>query len=86
MTSNKLKHKAKLQEWSLAVQECRSSGKPDKQWCSENKIKVTTYYRWERGIFATAGRNYRAEEGCDMKNRNVFFGYQYQNAEFGIHL
>lgn len=50
MTSNELKHKAKLQEWALTVQECRSSGKPVKQWCTENKIKVTTYYRWEREI------------------------------------
>lgn len=57
MTSNELKHKAKLQEWALTVQECRSSGKPVKQWCIENKIKVTTYYRWEREILGTAGKN-----------------------------
>ena len=47
MTSNELKHKAKLQEWALTVQECRSSGKPVKQWCIENKIKATTYSRRE---------------------------------------
>ena len=35
----------------------RSSGKPVKQWCIENKIKVTTYYRWEREILGTAGKN-----------------------------
>ena len=60
VTSNELKHKAKLQEWALTVQECRSSGKPVKQWCIENKIKVTTYYRWEREILGTAEkcRNY----------------------------
>lgn len=40
MTSNELKHKAKLQEWALTVQECRSSGKPVKQWCIENKINA----------------------------------------------
>ena len=57
MTSNELKHKAKLQEWALTVQECRSSGKPVKQWCIENKIKVTTYYRWEREISGTVGKN-----------------------------
>ena len=57
MTSNELKHKAKLQEWALTVQECRSSGKPVKQWCIENKIKVTIYYRWEREILGTAGKN-----------------------------
>lgn len=57
MTSNELKHKAKLQEWALTVQECRSSGRPVKQWCIENKIKVTTYYRWEREILGAAGKN-----------------------------
>ena len=57
MTSNELKHKAKLQEWALTVQECRSSGKPVKQWCIENKIKVTTYYRWELEILGAAGKN-----------------------------
>ena len=57
MTSNELKHKAKLQEWALTVQECRSSGKSVKQWCIENKIKATTYYRWEREILGDAGKN-----------------------------
>ena len=57
MTTNELKHKAKLQEWALTVQECRSSGKPVKQWCIENKIKATTYYRWEREILGDAGKN-----------------------------
>lgn len=56
MTSNELKHKAKLQEWALTVQACRSSGKPVKQWCIENKIKATTYYRWEREILEMPGR------------------------------
>lgn len=57
MTSNELKHKARLQEWALTVQECRSSGKPVKQWCIENKIKTTTYYRWEREILGDAEKN-----------------------------
>ena len=57
MTSNELKHKARLQEWALTVQECRSSGKSVKQWCIENKIKATTYYRWEREILGDAGKN-----------------------------
>lgn len=26
MTSNKLKHEAKKREWSIAIQDCRSSG------------------------------------------------------------
>lgn len=62
MTSNELKHKAKLQEWALMVQECRSSGKPVKQWCIENKIKATTYYRWEREILGDAGKSRNKSE------------------------
>lgn len=41
----------------VTLPECRSSGKPVKQWCIENKIKGTTYYRWEREILGTAGKN-----------------------------
>ena len=62
MTSNELKHKAKLQEWALTVQECRSSGKPVKQWCIENKIKATTYYRWEWEILGDAGKSRNKSE------------------------
>ena len=62
MTSNELKHKAKLQEWALTVQECRSSGKPVKQWCTENKIKATTYYRWDREILGDAGKSRNKSE------------------------
>ena len=65
MTSNELKHKAKLQEWALTVQECRSSGKPVKQWCIENKIKATTYYRWEREILGAAGKS-RNKPECNV--------------------
>ena len=56
MTSKELKHKAKLQEWALTVQECRGSGKPFKQWCIENKIKATTYSHREREIMGDAGK------------------------------
>ena len=65
MTSNELKHKGKLQEWALTVQECRSSGKPVKQWCIENEIKVTTYYRREREILGTAGKSRNKPERND---------------------
>ena len=62
MTSNELKHKSKLQEWALTVQECRSSVKTVKQWCIENNISVTTYYRWEREILGTSERNRKKPE------------------------
>ena len=54
MTSIELKHQARLQEWSAAVKDCRSSGISVRQWCRERGITTTTYYRWERELLAAA--------------------------------
>ncbi len=54
MTSNTLKHQAKLQEWRVAIQECRSSGQSVKQWCRQRGVTTTTYYRWERELLTLA--------------------------------
>ena len=54
MTSNQLKHQAKLQEWAGAIQECRSSGMPVKEWCRNRGVTTTTYYRWERQLLSLA--------------------------------
>ena len=54
MTSTELKHQARLQEWSAAVKDCRSSGISVRQWCRERGITTTTYYRWERELLAAA--------------------------------
>ena len=55
MTSTELKHQARLQEWAGAIQDCRSSGLPVRQWCRERGITPTTYYRWERELLSIAG-------------------------------
>ncbi len=55
MTSNQLKHQAKLRDWAAAIQECRSSGQSVKQWCKNRGITTTTYYRWERELLTLAG-------------------------------
>ena len=55
MTSNALKHQARLQEWTIAIQECRGSGLPVKQWCRNRGITTATYYRWERELLALTG-------------------------------
>ena len=52
MTSNELKHQAKVQEWGLAVQECRSSGVSVREWCRQRGVTTTTYYRWEREVLS----------------------------------
>lgn len=55
MTSTGLKHQTRLQEWAVAIQECRSSGLSVRQWCRERGITPTTYYRWERELLSVAG-------------------------------
>ena len=54
MTSNELKHEAKKQEWSIAIQECWGSGLSVSEWCRQRGVTTTTYYRWERELLATA--------------------------------
>lgn len=54
VTSTELKHQARLQDWSEAIRDCRSSGLSVKQWCRQREITTTTYYRWERELLALA--------------------------------
>lgn len=42
MTSTELKHHARLKEWALAIQECRSSELSVKQWCTALLIAFRT--------------------------------------------
>ena len=57
MTSNELKHEAKKQEWSMSIQECRSSGLSVSEWCRQRGVTTTTYYRWERELLTGVRRN-----------------------------
>ena len=43
-----LKFAARMQEWSVRIAECRSSGMSVRAWCKEQGISVQTYYRWEK--------------------------------------
>ena len=38
----------------MAIQDCRSSGLPVRQWCRERGTTPTTYYRWERELLSIA--------------------------------
>ena len=53
-----LKHAAKVQEWSVRIAECRSSGIGVKAWCREHGIALKTYYNWEREIVREATQQY----------------------------
>ena len=52
MTSTELKHQARQQKWVAAIQDCRSSGLPVRQWCRQRGITPSTYYRWEREVLS----------------------------------
>ena len=54
MTSMELKHQARLQKWGSAIKECRSSGQSVREWCRQQGITPTTYYRWEREVLSVA--------------------------------
>ena len=56
MTVTEIKHAGKREEWQERIMECRSSGKTVQQWCKEQQICTTTYYRWEREIFGGIGK------------------------------
>ena len=53
-----LKHAAKVQEGSVRIAECRSSGIGVKAWCREHGIALKTYYNWERQIAKEATQQY----------------------------
>ena len=57
MTSAELKHRAKLQEWTARIQDCRSSGLSVRAWCRQEGINAATYYRWERELLTGVRRN-----------------------------
>ena len=57
MTSSMLKHQARLQNWALEIQDCRSSGLSVAKWCEQRGITKTTYYRWEREVLACPGNS-----------------------------
>ena len=52
MTIYEIQNAQKTPIWKQRIIECRSSGKSVKEWCKEQGLDFTTYYRWERKILA----------------------------------
>ena len=40
-----IKMQVRHKEWAAMVQECQASGKKVEEWCAENSINVSTYYK-----------------------------------------
>ena len=45
---------AKLAQWAQVVPQCRDSGVSVRQWCQENGVNVSSYYKWQRKVYAAA--------------------------------
>ena len=53
MTIYEIQNAQKTPIWKQRIIECRSSGKSVKEWCKEQGLDFTTYYRWERKILTS---------------------------------
>ena len=42
----------KMSEWAKKVKQCRSSGLSVREWCQENRINISSYYKWQRKIYS----------------------------------
>ena len=40
-----IKKQVRHKEWAAMVQECQTSGKNVEEWCNENGINISTYYK-----------------------------------------
>lgn len=42
----------KLAQWVQTVVQCRDSGLNVRQWCQEHGVNVSSYYKWQRKVYA----------------------------------
>ena len=45
---------SKLAEWAQKVSLCRESGQSVREWCQENQVNISSYYKWQRKLYAMA--------------------------------
>ena len=44
----------KLAQWVQIVSQCRDSGLGVRQWCQEHGVNISSYYKWQRKVYAMA--------------------------------
>ena len=44
----------KLAQWAQTVAQCRDSGLSVRQWCQEHGVNISSYYKWQRKVYAAA--------------------------------
>ena len=54
MQVNQMKRAISQEQWKQRIVECRNSGVPVKEWCREQGISYSTYYRHEQALLKGA--------------------------------
>lgn len=54
MQVNQMKQAVSREKWKQRIVECRNSGIPVKEWCREQGISYSTYYRHEQALLKSA--------------------------------
>ena len=54
MQVNQMKQAVSREKWKQRIVECRNSGVPVKEWCREQGISYSTYYRHEQALLKSA--------------------------------
>ena len=44
----------KLAQWVQIVSQCWDSGLSVRQWCQEHGVNISSYYKWQRKVYAMA--------------------------------
>lgn len=58
MQVSQMKRAISQEQWKQRIVECRNSGVPVKEWCREQGISYSTYYRheqWSPGLLVNTG-------------------------------
>ena len=54
MQVSQTKRAISQEQWKQRIVECRNSGVPVKEWCREQRISYSTYYRHEQALLKSA--------------------------------
>lgn len=54
MQVSQMKRAISQEQWKQRIVECRNSGVPVKEWCREQGISYSTYYRHEQALLKGA--------------------------------
>lgn len=57
----KLNRQQKLSAWSAQIAACRSSDLSVSEWCKENGVKPSTYYKWQKTVYELTEKGRQAQ-------------------------